>query len=131
MRRRLFVVFLVPMTIILLVLGGAYGWSAARAIQQQVTTQLLADLSYFTTGARQALRAADPAMIESELRRFGTLYDAKVAVYDRSGTVWASGVRMPDLTQEATEQLSLALAGRRSEPVGDALPLTLGETVIV
>lgn len=131
MRRRLFVVFLVPMTIILLVLGGAYGWSAARTIQQQVTTQLLADLSYFTTGARQALRAADPAMIETELRRFGTLYDAKVVVYDRSGTVWASGARMPELTEEATAQLSLALAGRRSEPVGESLPLRSGETVIV
>lgn len=131
MRRRLFVVFLVPMTIILLVLGGAYGLSAARAIQQQVATQLLADLSYFATGARQALRAGDPAMIESELRRYGTLYDAKAAVYDRSGTVWASGIRTPDLTEEATEQVRLALAGRRSEPVGDTLPWARGETVIV
>ena len=32
MRRRLVVVFLVPLVGVLLVLGGAYAWSAARSI---------------------------------------------------------------------------------------------------
>lgn len=124
-------VFLVPMTIVLVVLGGAYGWSAARSIQQQVSTQLLSDLSYFTTGASQALRAGDPAMIETELRRYGVLYDAQVVVYDRSGTMWASGARVPALTEDAAEQVSLALSGRRAEPVADVLPWSQGDTVIV
>lgn len=119
------------MTIVLVVLGGAYGWSAARSIQQQVSTQLLSDLSYFTTGASQALRAGDPAMIETELRRYGVLYDAQVVVYDRSGTMWASGARVPALTEDAAEQVSLALSGRRAEPVADVLPWSQGDTVIV
>ena len=119
------------MTIVLVVLGGAYGWSAARSIQQQVSTQLLSDLSYFTTGASQALRAGDPAMIETELRRYGVLYDAQVVVYDRSGTMWASGARVPALTEDAAAQVSLALSGRRAEPVADVLPWSQGDTVIV
>lgn len=131
MRRRLFIVFLVPMTIILLALGGAYGWSAARTIQQQVTAQLLSDLSYFTTGASQALRASDPAMIETELRRYGSLYDAEVVVYDRSGAPWAASVRTPTLSEETTSQVNLALSGRRGEPSGEMLPWVKGETVIV
>lgn len=131
MRRRLFIVFLVPMTIILLALGGAYGWSAARTIQQQVTAQLLSDLSYFTTGASQALRAGDPAMIETELRRYGSLYDAEVVVYDRSGAPWAASVRTPTLSEETTSQVNLALSGRRGEPSGEMLPWVKGETVIV
>lgn len=124
-------VFLVPMTIILLVLGGAYGLTAARSIQQQVSTQLLGDLNYFTTGASQALRAGDPAMIETELRRYGTLYDAKVVVYDRSGTAWATGLRTAELTEDEQEQVRLALSGRRGEPIGDILPWAMVETVIV
>lgn len=119
------------MTIILVTLGGAYGWSAARSIQQQVATQLLSDLSYFTTGAGQALRAGDPAMIETELRRYGMLYDAGVVVFDRSGTAWASGARVPALSEGDVEQVSLALSGRRGEPVGDLLPWTASELVVV
>lgn len=119
------------MIIILLALGGAYGLSAARSIQQQVSSQLIGDLSYFTTGASQALRAGDPAMIESELRRYGSLYDAEVVVYDRSGMSWATGSRVAELTEEEREPVRLALSGRRGEPVSDALPWTTGETVIV
>ena len=131
MRKRLFVVFLVPMTIILLVLGGAYGWSAARAIQQQASSQLLSDVVYFTTGSSQALRAGDPAMIETELRRYGSLYGAQVVVFDRSGAVWASSVRTPILSEASADEVSLALSGRRGELVGERLPWAKGETVIV
>lgn len=125
------VVFLVPMTIILLVLGGAYGWSAAQRIQQQVSSQLLGDLSYFATGARQALRAGDPAMIETELRRFGRLYDTQVEVFDRSGTRWASSTRDTALTETGAADIRLALSGRRGEPVAPVLPWSLGEIAIV
>ena len=131
MRRRLFVVFLIPMTIILVALGGAYGWSAARTIQQQVSSQLLSDLSYFSTGASQALRAGDPAMIETELRRYGGLYDAQVVVYDRSGTVWAASERTPRLSDGAAEQVALALSGRRGELSIEPFPLAASETVAV
>ncbi|GAB2565590.1 ATP-binding protein [Leucobacter ruminantium] len=132
MRKRLIIVFLVPMTVILLALAGAYAWSVARSIQQEVSNQQLGDLSYFLTGARQALRAGAPDVIEGELRRYSELYDAEVAVFDRSGALWASGGLEPgELGEEATAQLGLALSGRRSEPVQTVLPWSLGETTVV
>ena len=84
MRARLFVVFLVPLTFVLLALGGAYAWSATRSIQQEFTHQQLTDLSYFATNARQALRASNPGIVESEIERYAELYDSEVAVLDRT-----------------------------------------------
>ena len=131
MRRRLFIVFLVPMALILLMLGGAYGWSAARSIQQQASSQMLGDVNYFTTGANQALRAGDPAMIETELRRYGTLYDADVVVYDRSGAPWASSLRASSVDDVTANQLTLALSGRRAEPALPGLPWGATHTTII
>lgn len=139
MRRRIIVVFLLPVVLILLVLSGAYGWSAARTIQQNATTQLLGDLSYFVPGVRQALRAEDPDMIESEFDRYASLYGSQITIYDRSGTVWASSTASNTLsstdTQQASaevaEQVQLALSGRRSDPVEPAVPWSAVETVIV
>ena len=132
MRARLFVVFLVPLTCILLVLGGAYAWSASRSIQQEFTHQQLTDLSYFATNARQALRASNPGIVESEIERYAELYDSEVAVLDRTGAVWVSGgMRGTTLTEEASAQVTLALSGRRSETPLTLLPWTAGEAVVV
>lgn len=132
MRARLIAVFLVPMTIVLAVLGGAYAWSAARSVQQEAVTQQLGDLGYFLTGARQALRAGDPTLIQSELRRYGELYHAEVAVFDRGGALWASsGTGTGLLDPDRGPQLRLALSGRRAEPVEPMLPWQLRDTAIV
>ena len=48
MRRRLVVVFLVPLVAILLSLGGATAWSATRSIQQAFYTEQLGDLGYLS-----------------------------------------------------------------------------------
>lgn len=118
------------MVLILLTLGGAYGWSAARSIQQQATTQLLGDLSYFVPGARQALRASDPSMIESEFQRYAELYGTQVTVFDRSGTVWA-GSDTEDAGAGTSAPVQLALSGRRGEPEIAAFPWERWDTVIV
>ncbi|MFC7764736.1 sensor histidine kinase [Leucobacter soli] len=132
MRRRLIIVFLVPMAAILLALAGAYAWSVARSIQQEVSNQQLSDLSYFLTGTRQALRAGNPAIVENEMRRYSDLYDAQIAVFDRSGALWASGGLRPGTLDEGTTTLiGLALSGRRSEPLPAVLPWELGETTLV
>lgn len=132
MRTRLIIVFLVPMTVILLALGGAYAWSVARTIQQEATSQQLGDLGYFLTGARQALRVGNPAIVEDEMRRYSELYDTHIAVFDRSGALWASGERQPDaVDEETTELIGLALSGRRSDPTPAVLPWSYGETVTV
>lgn len=124
--------FLVPLTFVLLALGGAYAWSATRSIQQEFTHQQLTDLSYFATNARQALRASNPGIVESEIERYAELYDSEVAVLDRTGAVWASGgMQGTTLTDEASAQVALALSGRRSETPLTLLPWSVGEAVVV
>ena len=85
MRRRLVVVFLVPLVGVLLVLGGAYAWSAARSIQQEHIAELLGDVAYFVTSARQALRSGSPDLVTNEAERYFQLYGTQVLVVDRSG----------------------------------------------
>jgi len=120
------------MTVILLVLAGAYAWSAARSVQQEVSNQQLSDLSYFLTGARQSLRAGDPEIVAAELQRYSELYDTQIAVLDRSGAVWAAGGLRPGVVDdEMSTRISLALSGRRSDPVPATLPWAYGETTIV
>lgn len=132
MRRRLIVVFLLPVILILIAFCGAYGWGAARSIQQHVTAQLTADLSYFVPGARQALRAEDPDMIADELHRYGSLYGTQLMIYDRSGTPWASTGNVETTEAESdAAQVQLALSGRRGDPVESMLPWGAGKTVIV
>ncbi|QIM16674.1 HAMP domain-containing protein [Leucobacter insecticola] len=139
MRRRIIVVFLLPVVLMLLAISGAYGWSAARSNQQNATTQLLRDLSYFVPGVRQALQAEDPSIIKSELDRYASLYGSRITVYDRSGTAWVSSVTSSRLsgtsTQQAgsdvAEQVGLALSGRRSDPIEPSVPWNAAETVIV
>ena len=130
MRKRLVIVFLIPTTVILLVLGGAYAWSTARSIQQEISNQQLGDLSYFLTGARLGLRTGNPAVVEGELRRYSELYGAQVAVFDRSATIWASGgIDSGVLDEEMMDQVGLALSGRRSEPAPG--PLWFGTATTV
>lgn len=132
MRARLFIVFLVPLTCILLALGGAYAWSASRSIQQEFSNQQLGDLSYFVTSARHALRAGNPGIVESEMVRYSELYEAEIAVLDRSGAIWASGgLQLGTLDEEAAAQVSLALSGRRSEVLPPALPWLFGDAIVV
>lgn len=120
------------MAVILLALSGAYAWSVARSIQQEVSNQQLGDLGYFLTGARQSLRAANPAVVTGELERYSDLYGTRIAVFDRSGTLWAAGGLQPEeIDEEMTARIGLALSGRRSDPNLTVLPWSLGETVMV
>lgn len=132
MRRRLIVVFLVPLVGVLLVLGGAYAWSAARSIQQEQISQLLGDVAYFVTSARQALRSGSPDVVASEAERYFELYDTRVLVIDRTGAAWVDGADDQDVLDEATTaQVQLALAGRRGEVPEPAPPWALSDSVMV
>lgn len=132
MRARLFIVFLVPLTCILLALGGAYAWSVSRSIQQEFTSQQVGDLSYFVTSARHALRAGNPGIVESEMVRYAELYSANIAVLDRSGAIWADGGSSEStLDEDASAQVALALSGRRSEVLQAVMPWSFGDSVVV
>ncbi len=132
MRTRLFVVFLVPLVGVLLALGGAYAWSAARSVQQEFYADRLGDLSYFVTSARQALRSGNGTVIEGEVQRYQELYGARVAIVDRSGTPWvSSGFDSAALDEESTDKVLLALSGRRGETPQAVLPWLFTEAVMV
>jgi signal transduction histidine kinase len=131
-RTRLIVVFLVPLIAILLSLGGAAGWSAARSVQQAVYTEQIGDLSYFASTARQALRSDTATVFEGEARRFEEVYGIRVAVFDLAGTVWAaSDPDPPVLDEDEAEQVRLALSGRRAEAPDAVFPWIVPESVIV
>lgn len=116
MRRRLIIVFLIPLVAILAALGGAAGWSAAHGVQQAFYTQQLGDLGYFATSARQALRSGSAAVIDAEVMRFREVYGIEVTVFDLGGSVWAAGEQDPAvLPEEDAERVRLALSGRRAE----------------
>lgn len=132
MRRRLIIVFLVPLVAILVSLGGAAAWSATRSVQQAFYTQQLGDLGYFVTSARQALRSGSATVIDAEVRRFREVYDIDVVVFDPSGTVWAasedSAAELPD---DQAARVGLALSGRRSEPPAPVLPWSATRSTVI
>ena len=132
MRTRLIVVFLVPLVGVLLALGGAYAWSAARSVQQEFYAERLGDLGYFVTSARQALRSGNATVIEGEIDRYHELYGARLAVVDRSGTPWVSpGLASNVLDEAAIDKVQLALSGRRGETPQAVLPWLFTEAVMV
>ena len=132
MRRRLIIVFLVPLVAILLTLGGAAGWGAARGIQQAFYAEQLGDLGYFVTSARQSLRSGSPAVVDAEVLRFQEVYGIDVMVFDLAGSVWAAGEDDGAvLSEEDAERVRLALSGRRAEPPGMVFPWIVADSALV
>lgn len=132
MRKRLVIVFLVPLVAILLSLGGAAGWSAARSIQQAVYSEQVGDLSYFATSARQALNSGSSAVFEGEAERFDEVYGIEIAVFDLAGAVWASSDSDRSvLSEDEAEQVRLALSGRRAEPLDAVFPWVISDATLV
>ncbi|KJQ55975.1 sensor histidine kinase [Microbacterium sp. SA39] len=131
MRRRLVIVFLVPLVAILLSLGGAAGWGAARSVQQAFYAEQLGDLGYFVTSARQSLRSGGPAVVDAEVSRFREVYGIDVMVFDLSGSVWAAGEQDASvLSDEDAERVRLALSGRRAEPPGSVFPWVVADSAL-
>ncbi|WP_435745931.1 ATP-binding protein [Microbacterium sp. PMB16] len=132
MRRRLIIVFLVPLVAILLSLGGAAGWGAARSIQQTFYAEQLGDLGYFVTSARQSLRSGSAAVVDAEVLRFREVYGIDVMVFDLAGSVWAAGDdETAVLSDDDAERVRLALSGRRAEPPGQVFPWTITDSAVV
>ncbi|SEB58819.1 sensor histidine kinase [Microbacterium hydrocarbonoxydans] len=132
MRRRLIVVFLVPLVAILLSLGGTAAWSATRSIQQAFYTEQLGDLGYFVTSARQALRSGSATVIDAEVKRFEVVYGIRVLVFDLAGGLWASGGEGDDvLAEDEAARVDLALSGRRAEAPEPVFPWIAAESSLV
>lgn len=131
MRRRLVIVFLVPLVAILVTLGGAAAWGAARSVQQAFHAEQLGDLGYFVTSARQSLRSGSAAVVEAEVRRFREVYGIDVTVFDLAGGVWASADADDLLLSDAdAERVRLALSGRRAEPLAAVPPWSMADSAV-
>lgn len=132
MRTRLVVVFLVPLIAVMLALGAAAGWGAARGIQQGFYASQLGDLAYFVTSARQGLLSGSTTVVEGEAKRYREVYGIEVAVFDLTGAVWASSGDAGAVSEhDQTEKVRLALSGRRAEPPATVLPWEMTDTVLV
>ncbi|MGO4679186.1 sensor histidine kinase [Microbacterium sp. 2MCAF23] len=133
MRKRLFIVFLVPLAAVLLLLGGAYGWAASRSVQQGFYTQQVGDIGTFVTSARQALLSGSSEVLDGELQRYHDLYGTRVIVVDRSGRPWSPQQGESPVLDDATvNKVQLALSGRRSDlPEPVLLPWQFAEQSLV
>nr|WP_314843706.1 ATP-binding protein [uncultured Microbacterium sp.] len=131
MRRRLIVVFLVPLVAILLTLGGATAWSTTRSIQQEFYAEQLGDLGYFVTSARQALRSGSATVIDAEARRFTEVYGIDVVVFDLAASIWAGSGTTEVLPEQEAERVRLALSGRRAEAPGPVFPWSVADASLV
>ncbi|MEL7978135.1 HAMP domain-containing sensor histidine kinase [Isoptericola sp. F-RaC21] len=111
MRTRLAIILFVPCVLVLGLLGTAYAGNVARANQQEVYLDRLADAGYLVITARQSLTADDPAIVEGDLDRYREVYGVAAAVVDQSGATWATN----GLDPQGVDERQAALAGRRGE----------------
>ncbi|WP_193596424.1 sensor histidine kinase [Microbacterium sp. YJN-G] len=132
MRRRLIIVFLLPLVLVVTVLGGAFAWSAARSVQQEFYAEQLGDLAYFTTSARQSLLSGSSDAFDGEADRYRSLYGTRIVVVDRTGRPWApdDAERVIE-SEEVAAQIALALSGRRGELPQDVLPWQFSDLSLV
>lgn len=126
MRTRLAIILFVPCVLVLALLGTAYAGNVARANQQEVYLDRLADAGYLVITARQSLAADDPAIVEGDLDRYREVYGADAAVVDQSGATWATN----GLDVDEVDERQAALAGRRGEAVLSSLPWKADRVVV-
>jgi signal transduction histidine kinase len=98
----------------------------------------LADTVRFAALAQRPVVDADPASLQPEMRRYDEVYGVGVALVDRAGRVLvASRAGLdPHADERLGDRVSVALAGRRSEPPRMRLPwqsapMPLAEPVLV
>ncbi|MFF2454968.1 ATP-binding protein [Isoptericola sp. NPDC058082] len=126
MRTRLAIILFVPCVLVLALLGTAYAGNVARANQQEVYLDRLADAGYLVITARQSLTADDPTIVEGDLDRYREVYGVAAAVVDQSGATWASN----GLDPQEVDERQAALAGRRGEADLSSLPWKADRVVV-
>ncbi|MGW8566309.1 ATP-binding protein [Isoptericola sp. NPDC055881] len=126
MRTRLAIILFVPCVLVLVLLGAAYSGNVARANQQEVYLDRLADAGYLVITARQSLTSDDPAIVAGDLQRYRDVYGVGATVLDQSGAVWATN----GLDVEDVDERRAALAGRRGEAVLSTLPWKADRVVV-
>lgn len=144
MRSRLLLVFLVLVGLLAVGLGVPLALTDSRRSQEEVFTDRLTDTISFASAAQRPLigsggdRSAGTAL-RAEITRYDEVYGVTVLVFERSGRLLLASRpadRIPELDEEGTERLTVALAGRRSATYPLLMPwderdLALAEPVLV
>ncbi|MFI2104341.1 ATP-binding protein [Isoptericola sp. NPDC019693] len=115
-----------PCVLVLALLGTAYAGNVARANQQAVYLDRLADAGYLVITARQSLTVDDPAIVQGDLDRYREVYGVAAAVVDQSGATWATN----GIDPQGVDERHAALAGRRGEADLSSLPWEAERVVV-
>jgi signal transduction histidine kinase len=135
-RARLLVIIMVLVGALAGGLGIPLALSSAMSAQQEMFTDRLTDTIFYASLAERSITEGDTT-VEAEIRRYDEVYGVVVLVLDRSGRpVAASRDPVPVLDAGAQNRVTLALAGRRSEPYSlrfpwDARPIVLAEPILI
>ena len=134
MRARLTAVLLVPLALLYIVLGVAYGRSDAQSLQLETYLDRLSDTTQLVVSARQALGVDDPVTMRSELDRYHEVYGIGALLLNSSGEVIvANELSLDSMTSTGRSEVDAALAGRSSGPPADLEvfggPLVVAEPV--
>jgi signal transduction histidine kinase len=86
----------------------------------------LSDAGHLVLTARQSLSADDPAIVDSELERYGDVYGIEAAVLNQAGETWASN----GLDVRSIEERFTALAGQRAGLSESFLPWQVDRMVV-
>jgi signal transduction histidine kinase len=136
-RTRLLVIIMVLVGALAGGLGIPLGISSAMSAQQEMFTDRLTDTILYAALAERSITDRDPSGLEADIRRYDEVYGVAVLVLDRArATVASSRDRPPALDADAQDRVTLALAGRRSEPYSlrfpwDERPIVLAEPVLL
>jgi signal transduction histidine kinase len=137
MRRRLLVTVMVLVAMVVVGLGVPLALSDARRATERQFEDRLADTVRFAALAQRPVVDDAPADLVPELERYDQVYRVEVVMLGRDGRPWASS-RPAQLAPSVSDddRVSLALAGRGSEPYPIVLPwrtepMVLAEPVLV
>ncbi|MEQ3553993.1 ATP-binding protein [Pseudonocardia nematodicida] len=144
MRSRLLLVVLVLVGLLAVGLGVPLALTDSQRGQEELFTDRLTDtISFAASSQRPLLEApsgrAATTVFADEIVRYDEVYGVSVLIFDRTGSLIVASRpsdRLPALSDDATDRLEVALAGRRSQTYPllmpwDSTALVLAEPVLV
>ena len=130
MRSRLLGIVLTLVVIVLVGMGVPLGRGVAQTEQQEMFLDRLTDTTRFASVAQRPFIDDQPWVLESELRRYHELYGIRVALLGRDGQVVASAGVVDVTSEEVSDLVRSALAGRQPAAPDLIVPWDSSELVL-
>ncbi|GAA3458955.1 HAMP domain-containing sensor histidine kinase [Saccharothrix longispora] len=130
MRSRLLGIVLTLVVIVLVGMGVPLGRGVAQTEQQEMFLDRLTDTTRFASVAQRPFIDDQPWVLESELRRYHELYGIRVALLGRDGQVVASAGVVDVTSEEVSDLVRGALAGRQPAAPDLIVPWDPSELVL-